>query len=233
MIIDCIADLHGFYPQMQGGDLLIVAGDLTANDRTHQYLEFREWIRSQNYKKKIVVFGNHDMAIYDGRLFFNSEWFGADFLTDQGIEYEYLDIGDDGVAIVKKKLKIWGSPRTLTFRGINPHCTAYTGTETEIGKKFCFIPDDTDILITHGPPYGILDIPQRFSLQEDRECHVGSMMLRRVVQDKIYFEKEFYHIFGHIHECYGKIAMGGANFINCSHVNVYYEPVNPPVRIVL
>lgn len=41
MIVDCIADLHGFYPKMQGGHILIVAGDLTSHDLQHQYEEFR------------------------------------------------------------------------------------------------------------------------------------------------------------------------------------------------
>ncbi len=47
MVIDCIADLHGYYPNLDGGDLLIVAGDLTANDKSHQYIEFYKWIQKQ------------------------------------------------------------------------------------------------------------------------------------------------------------------------------------------
>lgn len=43
MIIDCISDLHGYYPELKGVDLLIVAGDLTTSDKHHQYIEFIKW----------------------------------------------------------------------------------------------------------------------------------------------------------------------------------------------
>jgi len=208
MIIDCVADLHGFYPQMKGGDLLIVAGDLTANDRTYQYLEFREWIKSQDYKKKIVVFGNHDMASYDGSFYFNSEWFGADFLTDEGIEF-------DG-------MKIWGSPWTLTFKGINPQCTAFTGTEWDLSKKFELIPPDIDILITHGPPLGILD-------KTAKGDHVGSDSLRWTIDMKM---PELV-IFGHIHECGGQyVTKKGILYVNGSIVDEKYREINRSRKII-
>ena len=40
MIIDCLSDLHGHYPSLDGGDLLIVAGDLTARDKLEEHYEF-------------------------------------------------------------------------------------------------------------------------------------------------------------------------------------------------
>jgi len=54
MIIDCIADLHGFYPELDGGDLLIIAGDITASDKSHQWVEFFKWLAAQDYQKKSV-----------------------------------------------------------------------------------------------------------------------------------------------------------------------------------
>ncbi len=61
MIIDCIADLHGFYPSdLPGGDLLIIAGDLTATDTQKQHLEFVDWLYKQKYEKKVWIAGNHD-----------------------------------------------------------------------------------------------------------------------------------------------------------------------------
>lgn len=210
MIIDCVSDLHGFYPQMKGGDLLIVAGDLTASDKTGQYLDFRQWIRSQNYRKKIVVFGNHDMAIFKGDFYFNPEWFGADCLVDEGLEFEGL--------------KIWGCPWTLTFKGINPCCTAYTGTEDEIAEHYELIDQDTDILITHGPAQGVLD-------KTNRDFYAGSDALRTWLEG---FGRPKLHVHGHIHEAYGdRCFFPETKSINCSHVNGYYEPVNPPIRIVL
>lgn len=60
MIIDCISDLHGSLPKLEGGDLLIIAGDLTSNDSDKSWNAFDEWIHKQNYREKILIAGNHD-----------------------------------------------------------------------------------------------------------------------------------------------------------------------------
>jgi len=65
-IIDCISDCHGHYPELEGGDLLIVAGDFTARDEPVEYLKFNQWLREQNYKKKILIAGNHDNCVQNG-----------------------------------------------------------------------------------------------------------------------------------------------------------------------
>ena len=49
MIIDCISDLHGFYPKLEGSDLLIIAGDLTARDTKDEYIVFCQKIRHSGY----------------------------------------------------------------------------------------------------------------------------------------------------------------------------------------
>ena len=222
MIIDCIADLHGHYPELEGGDLLIVVGDLTATDTVDEHAEFAKWVQKQDYRSFILVAGNHDGFLYNG--FHEGRRLGPKgrYLCDSGTEFEYLDIGSDGVTIVKRTLKIWGSPWTLTFPGINPKCTAFTGTESQLREKFDLIPDDIDILITHGPMKGILDRSVR-----GEEC--GSLQLILAT----YKSKMKLHVFGHIHESYGKLIDGPLTHINCSHVNEHYEPVNKPIRIIL
>ena len=60
MKIDCIADLHGYFPDLEGGDLLIVAGDFSGSDNKYEYSEFLGWLNVQHYKKKIFIAGNHD-----------------------------------------------------------------------------------------------------------------------------------------------------------------------------
>ena len=220
MDITCIADLHGFYPELEGGDLLIVAGDLTARDDILQYKYFNRWIGNQIYKKKVVICGNHDMflerCVRPAYKYLNK----ATYLCDSGTEFEGL--------------KIWGSPWTLTFPGINPHCTAFTGTEEDLKAKFDLIPDDIDILVTHGPPYGILDMVYDRSLEALKS--VGSKSLSRRIlglSSPWISKKPKFHIFGHIHEGYDSCVHEGRNYINCSHVNERYEPVNKPVRIIL
>lgn len=237
MIIDCCADLHGNYPTLDGGDLLIVAGDLTASDKYLDYLHCLDWILGQPYKKKVLIAGNHDNYLRDHC---SSEWekgksqqiAGIDYLCDSGTEIQWNEptLTKDGLkyapsnySYANKKLKIWGSPWTLTFPGINPKCTAFTGDEGLLAEKFALIPDDIDILVTHGPSFGNLDITKRGE-------SVGSISLWM----KILEVRPKMHIFGHIHESYGDAThYNGIRLINCSHVNEHYEPVNKPIRIIL
>lgn len=223
MIIDCISDLHGYYPILDGGDLLIVAGDLTASDNGSEYWEFIQWMSIQNYKKKIVVAGNHDnMIAKDQYKIHIVEDF--DYLCDSGTEFEGL--------------KVWGSPWTKTFPGMNPHCKAFTvDTEEELAEKWALIPKYVDILITHSPPDGILDKICYIDCAKDQAKNVGSKSLRNQVFNVC---RPKLHVFGHVHESRGKCCEFNDKhdridiiFVNASYVNERYEPVNKPIRIIL
>jgi len=225
-IIDCVSDLHGFEPELEGGDLLIVAGDLTARDKPMEYDCFCTWLMNQPYKKKIFIGGNHDNLLTDFMPKIYRCPVRKDFKTNENLEhFEYLC--DSGTEF--EGLKIWGSPWTPWFYGVNPSCKAFMLSESKLVKKWELIPTDTDILITHGPPYGILD-------RTIREKCAGSTSLyawlKYVVRPKL-------HVFGHIHENYGKIEVFPTYndkmmiSVNASHVNEKYEPVNKPIRIIL
>jgi len=207
--VTCISDLHGHYPKLEGGDLLIIAGDLTARDEPHEYIYFRNWLSLQDYRKKIVIAGNHDNNLELDYRFGSKPFLEiADYLCDSGTEFEGL--------------KIWGSPHTKTFPGMNPKCKAFTcDTEEELNEKWKLIPDDVDILITHSPAYGVLD-------QNIKGEHCGSKSLLEAIQ-RI---KPRLIVHGHLHE-QGSIcnAINGTTFVNASHVNEKYQPVNKPVRI--
>lgn len=254
MIIDCIADLHGHYPKLEGGDLLIVAGDLTARDNVNDFLEFVYWTRNQEYEEIIVIGGNHDNYIQNHIHIEDLEDAGEFiYLCDSGNEFEYEEQIDhpasnehmsiDVLMYQKKKIKIWGSPWTLKFSGMNPNCMAFTcDTEEELADKWAMIPDDTDILVTHSPPYGILDEVEIYGHERD-ECneaqldatmHVGSKSLALKI-GKMETPPKLW-IWGHIHESYGEdLVVRGkpCKMINASHVNERYEPVNKPVRVIL
>lgn len=210
MIIDCISDLHGYYPKLEGGDLLIVAGDLTARDEPIEYAAFCDWIYQADYKKKVVIAGNHDNFLQKVECFFKVIG-GVDYLEDSGAEFEGL--------------KIWGSPWTLKFEGQNPSAMAFTcNTLEEMYEKFKYLPVNTDILVTHSPPHGILDMTLR-------DKHVGDPTLMSILtclRPKL-------HVFGHIHEAYGKDfkTLHPTMCVNASHVNRAYKPVNAPIRIEL
>lgn len=228
MDITAISDLHGYFPRLKGGDLLIVAGDLTARGSEPEYFKFFDWLQEQKYRKKILVAGNHDTQIQDenyrGPVGEFAEAF--EYLCDSGTEF-------DG-------LKIWGSPWTKTFHGMNPHCKAFTvDTEVELSEKWEMIPDDTDILITHSPALGTLDEINDHAPGKKR-C-AGSFMLAAKIGS---LSKLKLHVCGHIHEGYGMCMPPKGyrpNFIdlisnisvNASHVNERYEPVNKPIRIEL
>src|SRR5260370_12302474 len=159
MIIDVVSDLHGNFPKLEGGDLLIVAGDLTAKDDERGWLDFENWIYEQKYKEKIIIAGNHDnflQTIDEHRMWKYWEKIpNVTYLCDSGTEilcYPYLDppnLDNIGVPYKRKTIKVWGSPWTKTFEGMNPKCKAFTcDTEEELAEKWKLIPEDTDILIT-------------------------------------------------------------------------------------
>jgi Icc-related predicted phosphoesterase len=230
MIVDCISDLHGFYPELEGGDLLIVAGDLTRHDTTEEHIQTRNWMRSLNYKKVIFIAGNHDNWILNAAPHVDAQQ-KTEYLCDSGTEFRFYETTDGGINFKWKTYKIWGSPWTKSFPGMNPKCKAFTlDTEEELAEKWKLIPDDIDILVTHSPSFGNLD--------SIKDYHKGAIfssgsltlwMLMTTLQKKLKL-----HVCGHIHEGYGQINhFNGIQLVNASHVNEYYEPVNKPIRVIL
>jgi Icc-related predicted phosphoesterase len=209
MIIDCISDLHGEYPELEGGDLLIVAGDLTASDTQSQHKEFFEWLDSQEYDAKVYIAGNHDNYYQKNEAKKQVYPSGIVYLEDQRAEFEGL--------------KIWGSPWTHSFPGMNPHCMAFTKPPGQLKDYWDLIPDNIDILITHGPPYRILDqnkYGQLCGCQDLRNKVLGLQRLKL-------------HVFGHIHEGHGRTFTVHSSFVNASLMNGDYEFVNKPIRVIL
>lgn len=208
MRITAISDLHGTYPELPRGDLLLVAGDLTAMNDEIGYLQFFKWIAKTPYRKRIVIAGNHDGLIQKGTVPMRAMG-DFEYLQDSGTEFE-------GV-------KIWGSPWTLLFMDWN-----FMLPEPKLAKKYAAIPDDIDILITHGPPYDMLDKGGTDNLPK------GSKELLKAVC----VVKPFLHVFGHIHEQgakqhtidWGDLAknnregLSQTTFANCSILDRDYLP---------
>jgi len=194
--------------------MLIVTGDLTARDTVDEYLSFYEWLDNQEYTKKILIAGNHDNELakveYGDR---SDRFYPSIYLCDSGTDFEGL--------------KIWGSPWTSRFEGINPHCCAFTGAcDGEIAPHFELIPPDVDILITHGPPFTIRDMTK-----DGRQVGSVSLMAQHItrLRPKLW-------VFSHIHEGYGKdgpYPWSGTTYVNCSIMNEKYQPINKPIRIEL
>ncbi len=207
MLIDFVSDLHGFRPELSGGDILIIAGDLTARDTISEYDRFVLWLNKQPYRLKVVIAGNHDGLIEKGKITIGGDPSqNIHYLCDSGMEFEGF--------------KIWGSPYTPIF--LNWYFMRNRG--QDIKKHWDLIPGNTDILVTHGPPFGIFD-------KTIDEIRVGCEDLRIAVQERI---KPRIHCFGHIHECAGSITkIDGVTYVNCSYVDEQYRPVNKQIRLVL
>lgn len=206
MKIVCISDTHGAHEQIEipEGDIFIHAGDFTMSGDEQDIMRFNHWLGSLPHPHKIVIAGNHD-------LLFESNPSLAQSFIDQAI---YLE--DSGIEIAG--LKFWGSPITPWF------CDwAFNRQRGEdIQKHWALIPSDIDILITHGPPMGILD-------QTFQGLAAGCKDLWEIVQD---LEPNL-HLFGHIHEAYGQKKLGRTHFINASIMNLNYEPLHQAVVIEL
>lgn len=235
MKITIVSDLHGQAPVLKGGDLLIIAGDMTARNKLDEWAMFFEWLKKQDYRKKILIAGNHDNFFMTG---FPKSQEEADHLKEvqsfliEQVEmetpnFEYLC--DSGCEF--EGFKIWGSPWTKTFPNMNEHCMAFTeNSEAELWHHWNIIPKDTDILITHSPPFGIFD-------KTYNKSRAGSKTLTNVIHTRLTSLK--LHCFGHIHEGYGKAKIkhtGTENeywVVNASHMNQHYEPINLPIEIEL
>jgi Icc-related predicted phosphoesterase len=207
MKIVCISDTHTLHKNMKipDGDLLIHAGDVSSRGKLEEIIQFNDWLGTLPHRHKVMIAGNHDFYFESNPPHTKSLITNAIYLNDSGIEIEGI--------------KIWGSPVQPWF-----YDWAFNRQRGEdIRKHWELIPTDTDILITHGPPYGILDETARGEL-------VGCADLLEVIQQRV---KPRLHVFGHIHEGYGKTAIGETLFVNPSMVNLQYRPVNQAIVVEL
>jgi Icc-related predicted phosphoesterase len=196
-------DLNDLLP---GGPILVHAGDVSGRGTEREIRVFLEWFSSQPYMHKILIAGNHDFFFEVAK----PEEVQALLAEYPGITY----LNDSGVTI--EGIKFWGSPVTPFF-----HNWAFNRYANEIGPHWDLIPEGIDVLITHGPPHGILDKTIR------EGWSVGCKSLKAKV-DQI---KPQVHVFGHIHEGMGQVEIGGTTFINASVVDERYRlwHNNPPI----
>lgn len=206
MRIAMVADIHGHYPNIEPCDLLIVAGDMTDSLR-YTYDEsvgwydkfFRAWLKSAPADEIVGVAGNHDF-MYERE---------PQLMRDLDLPWRYLE--DEGWEY--RGYKIWGSPWQPRFGN-----WAFNADEDELERRFDWIPNDTDILITHGPPYGIGD-----KTFEGRRA--GSKALRRRINQV----RPELHVFGHIHPGRGIYHFNNGMQVNASYL-LYEGPQEPIYR---
>lgn len=214
----CISDTHGSerLVELPEGDLLIHAGDWTIFGNVQQLNKFAMWVEeiAPNYPAGVVLIaGNHDIGMdptmaqglfnYNEHMFRNIK--NVYYLNDQGCE-----ITHEG-----KVYKVWGSPITPVFWdwAFNRKRGPY------IKEHWDLIPEDTNILVTHGPPKGI------------RDSSLGcNDLLNKVTQLK---ELKL-HVFGHIHPPYGITKLHNRLYVNaaqCEIIQGNYVIQNKPIVI--
>jgi Icc-related predicted phosphoesterase len=205
LTIHAISDTHTRHDRINlpGGDILIHAGDMTSQGELHGAIAFLNWFEEQDYSHLILIAGNHDFC------FERTPQLLADECKSRGITL----LNDSGVTV--EGIKIWGSPVQPWFHdwAFNRHRGA------DIKKHWDLIPEDTELLITHGPPYGICDQVLYAGREQDR--HVGCQdLLEKILKTQVKL-----HIFGHIHEAKGYTYKDGKVYVNASSLNARYELV--------
>jgi len=203
----CVSDTHNFIPDnIPDGDIFIHAGDLLLNrdDGIDLFDKAMEWIHNLPHKHKIIIPGNHDFYLLNNKV----------------------DTGDvhllNETSITLEGYKFYGSPYTPMFYD-------WAFMYTPGSDNWSAIPDDTNVLITHGPAYGYLDyVPSSGE-------HSGCVALKERIKE---LPDIFAHVCGHIHEGYGvdpRSIYDGADIlrINASYCGIPYIRKNLPITFEL
>jgi len=199
-----ISDTHGSEHELKSlqGDILIHAGDLEI--RKQEDLDYIiNWFKGLDFKHIIWVGGNHDFYLEHLHKHHIAPVFPENihYLCNTSIEIEGI--------------KFWGSPFSSQFGN-----WAFMGHLEDLKPIWDTIPSDTDIVITHSPPFAIND-----------QCVNGISVGCPALRNKLKEIKPKYHICGHIHEAFGIYQDENTTYINASLLNEYYDMVNDPVEI--
>lgn len=209
MKLVCMSDTHRDYAKVKvpDGDVLIHAGDIDIWGYENELVAFNEWLGALPHKHKIIIAGNHDklLQMYHKENIINH--------LSNAIYLENDSCTIDGV-------KFWGSPVTPRFgEWFFMHDRG-----TDIQTIWDMIPTDVDVIITHGPPYGIGDAVS-FPTCE----HVGCSNLLKTVKNI----KPKVHVFGHIHSGHGITISNDIKFVNASVMDEEYTLAYEPIQVTI
>ena len=188
----------------EDADMVIHSGDVSMGGTDYEVDKFLKWYSCLPYRYKILVPGNHDKV----------------FDFQRGIAQEILQKYPDIIylessEIIIEGIKIYGEPRQPTF-GFNWAFNVERG--ERIKRYWDAVPDDVDILITHGPPYDIMDLTYHGRF-------VGCVDLANRIKE---LKNLKLCCFGHIHESAGYLFKDNVHFVNASVLNLNYQLQNKP-----
>jgi calcineurin-like phosphoesterase family protein len=209
--IIAISDTHGFhrFVDIPEGDVFVHAGDITMDGEIETIADFVDWLAWLPHKYKIVVPGNHDRCFdisqtkYDGSASARFDRPRVHLLVDRTLT---LEVGTE-------KLKVYGAPWV-------PNLSSWAFWDRNY-DKFEYAPRDIELLVTHGPPFGIRD-------DDAMDTHFGSPHIVRYLNRCPMLKA---HIFGHVHQGYGMGKRGEILFANAATCDRNYDPVNAPLVI--
>lgn len=216
--IVCVSDSHTFENfTVPDGDILIHSGDISFTGTFVEMSKGMRWLGKFSHKFKIFVCGNHDWLGETDPLLMK------ELANENGITY----LDDSGAEIMG--FKVWGSP-------VQPEFNSWAFNRkrgAEIAKHWAKIPENTQILISHGPPMGILDEVDRGivnGIDMGRE-HVGCEELKKRIDQ---LKDLRLHCFGHLHDSNGIYTdPSGKIFVNAAICTEEYKPIQSPRVITL
>jgi len=221
-----ISDTHMKHDSltMPPGDILLHLGDFTNGGTLAEMAQFSVWLGEQDYQHKIVIGGNHDKGLE----------------KDPGVAKACLGDGFNGVVYLEdsgvslRGLNFYGSPWTPAFgSGWAFQLTSQAHAAQRWSRLHDYVAaqGSLDVLLTHGPPRGILDAIEDDILvagvrQKER---VGCPELRKVVQ----VLRPQLHLFGHVHESPGVQVAGATCFVNAANCDLSYKVTRQPLVVLL
>lgn len=222
MRICFISDTHSKHRAIDvpDADILVHCGDYTFAGTIPEVNDFLLWFSKLPHNHKIFVNGNHEVGFYRNIPLYRQ-------LIPKSIIYlENEEVNVEG-------LKFYGSPYTKEFGS-----WAYMYyTDEEAKTLWDAIPDDTDILVTHQPPYKIHDGAPYMQGREglfvpclDEE---GDPAGCKVLRERVRIVKPKVHSFGHIHEGSNYSVIEDTVFINAAVCDGKYKPTNPITVVTL
>lgn len=216
----CIADTHTLHRRidpMPPGDVLLVAGDFCGRGSEHEVKDFDSWLAVLPYPVKIVVAGNHDQTFESRVLTSRLLLAHARYLQDDETTIRPSLVGRSDAE--GWKIRVYGSPWQPRF-----YDWAFNLPRGGDDLRRCWraVPTGIDVLVTHTPPYGVMD-------QDPRGGRSGCELLR----DALVRIRPRLHVFGHLHGTHGVVERDGTIYVNASIADDRYEVHREPIVIDL
>ena len=207
MKLTVISDTHGNHDRLGRlrGDVLIHCGDMFNMFRqSHEdFHRMDAWFGEQDFDLILCIGGNHDVELQKRSLHTQQPFRNAVYLENSAFEFEGI--------------RFFGAPWIPGLCG-----QAFFVEDEALPEKWSAIPPDVDVLITHTPPDGILDL-------SSSGLQLGCPHLRSALERTT----PTVHCFGHVHASSGTHSNGTTTFVNAALVNSRYQLRHPPYELEL